>query len=314
MLTKPSDRKKIELVIHKNTFFCKNDEYEESNEKYINSIVQLLLSLKNKVDSGGPKKEIFVDLITTKENGLKSLFALTGFSKEFLLRLITFIRGIENAGLNSLVNKKHWPDEDIEKEWNEDKIEKLIKGNKKFAEGIINLFFEGATNPLLSLTLPLFELKKLNVSKLDFSPQALVDTLVRYRFKGSYSASGENNPEGLIKKILKDNGVSFERGRVRGVDRDMDFIIPYKSSPRVIIESSYVVTTSSGMGNKARDEIGIRRSIKKHYPKCLFIGFIDGAGWFVRRGDLKRMVSAFDDVFTFGDEELARFQKFVTSI
>lgn len=38
-------------------------------------------------------------------------------------------------------------------------------------------------------------------------------------------------------------------------------------------------------------------------------GFIDGIGWYVRKNDLKRMVVAYEDVFTFHPEELKRFQK-----
>jgi hypothetical protein len=34
---------------------------------------------------------------------------------------------------------------------------------------------------------------------------------------------------------------------------------------------------------------------------------MDGIGWYVRQGDLKRMVRAFDDIFTFQEQELERF-------
>jgi hypothetical protein len=49
--------------------------------------------------------------------------------------------------------------------------------------------------------------------------------------------------------------------------------------------------------SKLLAEVG--QLIKEHYPKAKFIGFIDGVGWYVRRRDLKRMIDAFDDVFTF---------------
>ncbi|GAB4290991.1 MAG: hypothetical protein Kow0090_04320 [Myxococcota bacterium] len=35
--------------------------------------------------------------------------------------------------------------------------------------------------------IPLFELKKLSIEKLKFNPEALIDSLVRYKEKGSYS-------------------------------------------------------------------------------------------------------------------------------
>lgn len=50
----------------------------------------------------------------------------------------------------------------------------------------------------LAKTLPLFELKKLNLEKINFNSNAMIDTLIRYRQKGSYSGAMENNPESVI--------------------------------------------------------------------------------------------------------------------
>ena len=88
----------------------------------------------------------------------------------------------------------------------------------------------------------------------------------------------------------------------------MDFIIPNKRTPRIIVESSFLVTTSSGQGDKSKTEISIRQLIKQHYPRAMFLGFVDGIGWYVRKEDLKRMVSAYEDVFTFHKDELSRFE------
>lgn len=81
----------------------------------------------------------------------------------------------------------------------------------------------------------------------------------------------------------------------------------------MIIESSYLITTSSGQGDKAKTEISIRGLIKNHYPKASFIGIVDGVGWYVRQGDLKRMVSAFDDVFTLHPDEMSRLVDYINN-
>ena len=94
----------------------------------------------------------------------------------------------------------------------------------------------------------------------------------------------------------------------------MDFLIPSRSNPKIIVESSYVVTTSSGQGDKAKAEQSVYKMIKQHYPDSLFMGFLDGLGWLVRRGDLRRMTLAYDDVFTFRQDELERFSRLVTQI
>jgi hypothetical protein len=146
----------------------------------------------------------------------------------------------------------------------------------------------------------------------------MIDTLVRYKEKGSYSGHAENNPEFLIKTILEDLKIPFEKGDLEelfkhkfGEKRTMDFVIPSKTNPQIIIESSFLVTTSSGQGDKSKTEGNIKKLIEQYYPQAKFIGFIDGIGWYVRQGDLKRMVTAFDEVFTFHKDELDRFKHFL---
>lgn len=312
---------KYQTIIEKNTFYFFNPVFEEKYEGYLNSIKETLLVLKNEIENEGLKKAQFERLIGEKENGLRALLALTGFSNEYLKRLTTVIRVINNQELSNLVFKDQWcedePAEQI-KEWSDEKIQKMLTANEYFRKGIVNIFFEGSTIPFLSNTIPLFELKKLSISKLKFDIPAMIDTLIRYKEKGSYSGMKEKNPETLIENLLDNLHIPFEKGDLSelienapATKRTMDFIIPNKKTPRIIVESSFLVTTSSGQGDKSKTEISIDSLIKEHYPKAKFMGFIDGIGWYVRKGDLKRMVTAYEDVFTFHKDELARFEKLI---
>jgi len=313
--------KKFKTVIDKNTFYFYNPVFQEKYESYINSLNETLLVLKNQVETQGLKKSIFENLLVEKENGLRALLALTGFANESLKRLITVVRVSDNAELSKLIYKEKWinkEDNDNLKEWSDTRLSNLIKRNEYFRKGIVNLFFEGGTTLFLAQTLPLFELKKLSISKLKFEIPALIDSLVRYKEKGSYSGQSENNPEYFITEILHENNISFEKGDLTELfknepieKRTMDFIIPCKKSPKIIIESSFLVTTSSGQGDKSKTEGNIKKLILKYYPKAKFIGFVDGIGWYVRKSDLLRMVSAYDDVFTFHRDEIERFKLFL---
>lgn len=310
---------KFFTVIQKNTFYFFNSKFEEDYEGYINSLKETLLILKNKIDTEGLKKEIFEWLLTDKENGLRALLALTGFSNEYLKRLTTIIRIVDDPELNKLVYKDKWYNENEPnniKEWSDNTILKNIQNNEYFRKGIVNIFFEGASIPFLANTIPLFELKKLSISKLKFEIPELIDTLIRYKEKGSYSGKKGNNPETVIESILNKHGITYETGDLHELienapdnKRTMDFIIPNKKNPLVIIESSFLATTSSGQGDKSKTEISIDALLKEHYPNATFIGFVDGIGWYVRKGDLKRMVTAYEDVFTFHKDELKRFEK-----
>lgn len=319
MIMSKSVEEKIQTVIRKNTFYFFDSKFEESYEGYINSLKETLLIVKNKVETEGLKKEIFEWLLFEKENGLRALLALTGFSNEYLKRITTIIRIIDNPELNNLVYKDKWYNEknpDNIQEWSDSSIQKLIRKNEYFRKGIVNIFFEGASIPFLTETIPLFELKKLSISKLKFEIPELIDTLIRYKEKGSYSGMKGNNPETLIVSILDKLGITFETGDLTELidnapnnKRTMDFIIPNKKNPVIIVESSFLATTSSGQGDKSKTEISIDTLIKDHYPKAIFVGFVDGIGWYVRKGDLRRMVTAYEDVFTFHKDELERFEK-----
>lgn len=308
---------KFKTVIDKNTFYFFDKKFEEKYEGYINSIRESLFVLKNEVETKGLTKDIFETLLTDNENGLRALLALTGFSNESLKRLVTLIRVIDDPKLSRLTLKEKWHDEkDVEniKEWSDSTISKRIKDNEFFRAGLVNLFFEGATIPFLAETIPLFELKKLSISKLGFDVSAMIDTLVRYKEKGSYSGKKGNNPETVIEDLLDEMGIEHETGdlgelidNAPDTKRTMDFIIPNKENPMIIAESSFLVTTSSGQGDKSKTEINVNELIKQHYPNAKFIGFVDGIGWYVRKNDLKRMVSAYEDVFTFHEDELKRF-------
>jgi len=316
--------KKFNTVIDKNTFYFYDSKFQENYEGYINSLNETLLVLKHKIETKGLHKEFFEDLLLNKEYGLRALLALTGFANESLKRLITVVRVVNDEELSKLMLKDKWSDKIEEnnlKEWGDTKLLTLLANNKYFRAGLVNLFFEGSSVPFLAQTLPLFELKKLSISKLNFELPALIDTIVRYKEKGSYSGKAENNPEYLIASILNDNGFTFEKGDLTELfvnekisKRTMDFIIPNKKNPKIIIESSFLVTTSSGQGDKSKTEGNIKTLISKYYPKAKFVGFVDGIGWYVRKGDLLRMVSAYDDVFTFHKTEIERFIKLLKSI
>jgi len=308
---------KLNTVISKNTFYFYNEEFEEYHEGHISSIAQNIFLLKNRIERDGLKESVLLEHITNVEDGLDAILTVTGFSKESLQRLVTFIRATDDKTLSSLVNKDSWLSEEFKTEWGLDKIKSIIKTNEKFAEGIVNLFFRGPTVPVIKKVLPLFEFKKLDIKKFSFSIESLVDTIIRYKTKGSYKAASEGNPEVVIEQVLRSHKLTFEKGKFRipeagNIPRTMDFIVPNKTSPKLIIECSYSVTTASGMGDKAKTEKTVAEYLKKNYPKIVFLGFVDGIGWYVRRGDLKRMVDAYDFVFTFHKDELERFENLLT--
>lgn len=313
-----TNQQKFEIVIQKNTFFFKNLDFEEKWEARVSSITDLLLFLQQELKtkkSGRERKETVVSVLLDKPDGLSALLALTSISEEFLLRLVTFARTIKDEELNKLIKLESFSKFPLDKEISKGSLFRLVKTDRHVAESIVDLLFEGYSVPILQEYLPLFELKKLNFKKLQFTPESLIDSIVRYSKRGSYKAQGENDPAGLISKLLDYNKIPYiKKTALPGISRTMDFVIPNKESPKILVECSFEVTTSSAMGDKAKTEIQVTSDIKRHYVKTAFIGFVDGVGWYVRKSDLAKLVGAFDNVFTFKDTELARFLEYVESV
>ena len=313
-------------VIEKNTFYYFNQDFEERyGAEQIGSLRGLLYNLFLAVKSDRAIQKRHVDKLLQQHNGLRAVLALNGFSNEQLKRVTTMARVLNDQTLNELINRADWGIEDDTdpanvSEWTTSRIDREVMTNSAFRAGMVNLFFDGINNPCLQRYLPPFELHKLTSEKLSFDTAAFLDTLVRYKEKGSYSGKTANNPEEEIRQILHDNDLSYKSdiklNRFLNLNdassRTMDFIVPGQADPRMLIESSFLSTTSSGQGDKAKAMASIRSRLKTLYPGALFIGFVDGIGWYVRKKDLSVMVSAFDDVFTFHPDELARFRKLLT--
>lgn len=325
----PSVRSKCERVFNKNTYYFFNPEAQNEYEGHIHALRETLTRLKARVEccrGVEEKKQVFNDLLAEQEHGLRALLALTGFSNESFRRIITLARIRDDRKFDRLLNKSEWlhPNDRFStdgREWPDAKIARLVQKNPAFRQGIVNLFFEGASVPFLSNTLPLFELRKFSLGKLNFDPAEMLDTLIRYKERGPRAAAGENNPERVIARIITEQGIDFDNGDLpkfaeleSGGKRTMDFIIPNKSEPKLVIECSYVITTSSAQGDKAKTERSIRELLTKHYADCMFVGFLDGIGWIARPGDLERMASAFDDVFTLHEDELTRFSQLLNRV
>ena len=321
-----STGEKVSTVLKQNTFWFEDRMFEEKYEAYITRLRDTLLVLRNQIQNQGLTKGVIEDLLLEKTNGLRVLLALTGFSNETFKRLITFIRVVEDEELSKLSHRDQWIEEELGTstvtEWQDTQIETKIRECANFRKGIVNLFFEGSTVPIISETLPLFELKKLGISKLSFEVEAMIDTLIRYKEKGSYSGKSQNNAEVVIQKLLDKMEISFEKSvdlnklkeHAPNQKRTMDFIIPNREDPQIVIEASYLTTTSSGQGDKAKTEIAVSKLINKHYPNTHFWGFVDGIGWYVRKKDLERIVGAFEDVFTLKKAELKRFSESLTAV
>ena len=89
----------------------------------------------------------------------------------------------------------------------------------------------------------------------------------------------------------------------------IDLVIPSLNNPKILIESTYNLTTASGQTKKADANDDLYRAICKYNEeneeKIIFINFIDGGGWKTRGlADVSRFISSCDYAINYNNLDL----------
>lgn len=136
--------------------------------------------------------------------------------------------------------------------------------------------------------------------------------MVREMHKSKYAVSIGLAMEKEIHRIVEDIGYKATKGKVHIVDnKEIDIAIPNTIDPRILIMSSYNLTTSSSQTTRANEQKQMYNSIRTYNDKkerrnlseILFINVIDGGGWLSRSKDLAEMHYNCDYCFSFSDLE-----------
>lgn len=307
---------KLKTVREKNTYYFNNELFEKEMQSHIDKLVFLVLDLKEDMIEHGCTKDV-LDRFLCKEDALKAVLGATAVSFEMLQRIVTIIRNEDFDDFTTVFYKDKWNSSGNKTEWGANKIEKMTLKNEYFRKAIVNVFFEG-NQTILGKMIPEYNSSKMSydvIKNITTLSEQTITTMMRYKERGSYAARKGNNAETVLQTILNNANITYDSGcdlpllaeNEKTLKRTMDFMIPNKVNPLVVIESSYNTTTSSANGDKAKTENGVDPLIKKYYPNTIFVGFIDGVGWYARTNDAERMCEGFDDVFTFHTDELDRF-------
>jgi hypothetical protein len=309
-----SIQEKLKVIKEKNTFFSgASPDIEKEYQRMINKTIQALDKWRNLLEKAKPAddrslQKLLADFIT-EDCGLRAALTLCGLSNEKMFRIFSFLRAAYAKG--AYKTDSPWAKEIEGAEWKEDAILAKLRNDNQFAFDFAGILL--GHEPLVINALSMFEREYFKKEKFLFEGNELLDTLARYSLHGSYSAAKGIGPEQTLKQILDTMGVPYTSGKVKGIDRRIDLIIPSKTKPKIFVEVAYVETTSSGMGDKAKAERDtVAKSINQNYPGALFVAFVDGAGWLVREEAMRIVCEAADYVFTFHTEQLEEFKKLVS--
>ena len=119
--------------------------------------------------------------------------------------------------------------------------------------------------------------------------------------------------EARIGQVVTGAGYKWEKGFVDVVDqKEVDVVVPELRLPRILIMSSYNLTTASAQSQRAReqkamyDQVHTYNSahIRRREPDVQLVNVIDGAGWLARPSDLEEMHQHCDYALSFNGLDL----------
>lgn len=104
--------------------------------------------------------------------------------------------------------------------------------------------------------------------------------------------------ESSIGEIVINSGYTWEKGCVEIVDdKEVDVVVPQLDLPRMLIMSSYNLTTASSQTSRAREQKSMFEAIHRYnsarsranMADIQLINVVDGGGWLRRSNDLNEM-------------------------
>lgn len=295
----PKDLKKLgfEELFNSTTMFYVNEEYEETIKNEIQVKVD---ELYNKLHNIGTKDGLKKYIIENK-NSLNNLTSLMEISTERFKRMVSMIRKERGFVFST--------------EWSLGKIRTAMIESPAMMESIIELIFCGRDDDKLKKKIPSFYLDNMAIDKTTLaklSDKNSIRLFVKRGLEGKYSNNvGDlilREVEKKLKVVCAKHGLDYEKKiRVPELDRAVSFVLESADDPRIILDVSYSVTTSSNQGNKKETARETEKYLKKQRSlgkDVIYINFLDGAGWIGRQADMREIHRCSDYVLNFNNLNL----------
>jgi len=291
--------RKIEFdeLFNSTSMFYVNKEYEQTIEQEVQNKVDELYHELQSIDT----KEGLKKYIVEHKDSLDNLTSLMEISAERFKRMVSMIRKERGFVFST--------------EWGLGKIRTAMMESPAMMESVINLIWAGRDDEKLKTKIPSFYLDNMAIDKTTL--QKLTDKnsirlFVKRGLEGRYSNNiGDlvlNQIEDKIKAVCAKHGLKYQKDiRVPVLDRSVSFVLESPQSPKVIIDVSYSVTTSSSQGSKkeaARKTVEVLDRQRKSGNNIIYVNFLDGAGWIGRQSDMREIHRCSDYVLNFNNLNL----------
>lgn len=287
----------FEELFNSTTMFYVNEQYEEEMEQEVQKKVDELAAELHSIN----KKEGLKEYIIEHKDSLDNLTSLMEISTERFKRMVSMIRKDRGFVFST--------------EWGLGKIRSAMMESPAMMESVLNLLWDGRNDEKLKTKIPFFYLDNMGINEATLNKLQNKDSIrlfVKRGLEGKYSNNIGDlilaDIEEKIKALSIKYGLDYEKNvRLPMLDRAVSFVLESTTDPKIIIDVSYSVTTSSAQGDKknaARKTEDILKKEKESGNKIIYINFLDGAGWIGRQADMREIHRCSDYVLNFNNLNL----------
>lgn len=279
-------------LFNSTTMFYMNPEYEAQIEKEVQAkTADISVGLRT-IKS----KETLKQYIMDHKDSLDNLTSVAEISVERFKRMISMIR--KDRGFVFAT------------EWGLSKIRTAMMESPAMMESVLNLIWDGKNDEKMKACIPAFYLENMSMDTTTLQKlrdENSVRQLVKRGLEGRYSNGiGDavlSDIEKELKRVCAKHGIEYQSNvRVPLLDRTVSFVLESPAKPKLILDVSYSVTTSSSQGSKKEAARKTVETIKKEHDtgkNIIYVNFLDGAGWIGRQADLKEIHRCSDYVLNF---------------
>lgn len=247
-------------------------------------VVELQTRLLGIATPDGLKKYIRED-----EEALDRITSLLNISEEKFKRIITMLR----------IQKLHTPST----EWSLSKVREQMITTPQFMDEICDLLMKGANIDKYKELIPAYYLENFLIDAATLGRLASPDDirrLIKKGFEGNYNNKlGDSffkSASYAITNACDKTGITYTiKKSVPLAGKIISIAIPNETAPRLLIDITYGITTSSAQTRYAERAESVTaklrdRNFGKHdKERIVFINVVDGAGWVARQSDLNKI-------------------------
>lgn len=281
-----------EELFNSTTMFYMNPKYEAQIEKEVQAkTAQILVGLRTIKN-----KETLKQYIVDHKDSLDILTSVAEISVERFKRMVSMIR--KDRGFVFAT------------EWGLSKIRTAMMDSPAMMESILNLIWDGKNDKKMKACIPAFYLENMTMNETTLKKlqdRNSIRRLAKRGLEGKYSNGiGDSvlaDIEKELKRVCAKHGLEYQKNvRLPVLDRAVSFVLESPTNPKLILDVSYSVTTSSSQGSKKKVARETVETIKKERAvgrNIIYVNFLDGAGWIGRQADLKEIHRCSDYVLNF---------------